>query len=140
MLNLLLPFADEPGTEEALQGILPASPPKPPRPRAPLAAPARPKAPDRITDRVQVTRDLVFAATQTFDAEFTVNDVVRLMTNAATIDPPERLRIRSSIAQCMTMLCDRGEVLKDSQGIGRQQTLWRRVRVNGRASASARAK
>jgi hypothetical protein len=71
-----------------------------------------------------------------------VNDVVSLMTNAATIDPPERLRIRSSVAQCMTMLYDRGEVLKETQGIGRQQTLWRKARVNGRAGAngSARAK
>ncbi|HZT29364.1 MAG TPA: hypothetical protein VFA33_05750 [Bryobacteraceae bacterium] len=131
MLKTLLPFADD-ATEEALRGILPvlapvvAQPPTPPRP---------PEPPQQITDRVQVTRQLVLAATQTFDDQFTVNDVVERMTGSAQIDPPERQRVRSSVAQAMATLFERGEVVKDSQGIGRQQTLWRKASLNGNGTA-----
>ena len=133
MLKALLPFAEDPNMELALLGALQVAPVPAHRTYHPrqkgAAAPARPKAPDRITDRVQVTRELVLAATQTFDQQFTVNDVVGLMTNGATIDPPERLRIRSSIAACLNALDERGEVQKGKSGIGRVQTLWRKVRV-----------
>lgn len=132
MLKALLPFAEDPATEEALRGILPvlapvvAQPPAPPRP---------PEPPQQITDRVQVTRQLVLAATQTFDDQFTVNDLVERMTGNAQIDPPERQRVRSSVAQAMATLFERGEVVKDSQGIGRQQTLWRKASLNGNGTA-----
>lgn len=86
-----------------------------------------PSPPQQITDRVQVTRQLVFAATQTFDDAFTVNDVVERMTGSANVDAGERQRVRSSIAQAMATLHERGEVVKESQGIGRQQTVWRKA-------------
>ena len=122
MLKALLPFAEDPATEEALRGVLPvaATP-------APVVSPPPPAPPQQITDRVQVTRQLVFAATQTFDDAFTVNDVVERMTGSANVDAAERQRVRSSIAQAMATLHERGEVVKESQGIGRQQTVWRKA-------------
>ena len=130
MLKALLPFADDPAIEGSLRGLLPA--PAPPAP--PKREPTPP--PEAITERVQVTRQLVFAATQTFDDTFTVNDIVDRMTNGADIDQPERLRVRSSIAQCMATLHERGEVLKESQGIGRQQSVWRKVNMNGHGNVA----
>ena len=131
MLKALLPFADDPSIEASLRGVLPAPEPPPPPPAKPSLVVQPPEA---ITERVQVTRQLVFAATQTFDDPFTVNDIVERMTNGAQIDQPERLRVRSSVAQCMATLHERGEVLKDSQGIGRQQSIWRKAQLNGHSN------
>ena len=119
MLRALLPFADDAATEEALRAITspPAAPP----------APAPPEPPQQITERVQVTRQLVFAATQTFEDAFTINDVLALMTGGRQIDPPERLRVRSSIAQSMMMLHERGELIRETEGYGRRQGLWRKA-------------
>jgi hypothetical protein len=127
MLKALLPFAEDPATEGSLRNVLPEiQPPEPPPPALPI-----PEPPQQITNRVQVTRQLVFAATQTFDETFTVNDVVERMTGSAHIDLSERQRIRSSVAQAMATLFERGEVLKKEQGIGRQQSIWRKVSLNG---------
>jgi hypothetical protein len=56
-----------------------------------------------------VTRDLVFAATQTFESTFTVNDLMERMANGAVLDKPERQRVRSSVAGAMMALLERGE-------------------------------
>lgn len=123
MLNALLPFADDPATEEALKAItLPAPVPTAPSPEEP---------PQQITERVQVTRQLVFAATQTFDGTFTVNDVMALMTGGRQIDGSERMRIRSSIAQAMMTLYERGELIREAEGIGKRQAVWRKAALNG---------
>lgn len=122
MLKTLLPFADDPATEAALKAI--ALPPPPP------PAPAQPEPPQHITERVQVTGQLVLAATQTFDGTFTVNDVMALMTGGRHIDPPERLRVRSSIAQCMMSLLDRGELIRVAEGIGKRQAIWRKASLD----------
>ncbi len=128
MLKALLPFAEDPATEDALRGVLPIAATPPVR-EPPLPPP--PEPPQQITERVQVTRQLVLAATQTFDDQFTVNDVVDLMTNGAHLDPTERQRVRSSVAQAISTLHERGEIVKESQGIGRQQSMWRRAILNG---------
>ncbi|MCL5744571.1 MAG: hypothetical protein M1541_11695, partial [Acidobacteria bacterium] len=125
MLKALLPFADEPATEDALRGVLPAvEPPAPQKPGAPAP-------PDAITERVQVTRQLVLAATQTFLETFTVNDVMSLMVNGRQIDPGERGRVRASIAQAMVTLHERGELVKEQEHFGRRQTIWRKAQLNG---------
>ncbi len=131
MLKALQPFVDDRAAEEALRAILPD--PKPPRPAAPPEPPraAPPPAPPQvITERVQVTRHLVLAATQTFEDTFTVNDVLALMTGGRQIEPPERFRVRSSIAQCMVGLCERGELVRVADGIGKRQTIWQRAVLN----------
>lgn len=129
MLRALLPFADDPAAEGALRSVLPSM-------QTPSSLPpaARPEPPQRITERVQVTRQLVLAATQTFDGPFTVNDVLHLMAGDRQIDALERTRIRTSIAQAMVSLADRGQLLKERQGTGRSQTTWKRVSLsaNGR--------
>ena len=125
MLKAILPFADDPNTERSLRGILPA--PEPPPVPKPVAAPP----PDAITERVQVTRQLVLAATQTFSAPFTVNDVMALMVNGRQIDGDERGRVRSSIAQAMVTLHERGELVKEQEHFGRRQTIWRKAQLNG---------
>jgi hypothetical protein len=125
MLKALLPFAEDPLTENVLRGILPAvEPPAPPKPVVP-------PPPNAITERVQVTRQLVLAATQTFDETFTVNDVMALMVNGHQIDPDERGRVRSSIAQAMVTLHERGELTKEQEHFGRRQTIWRKAHLNG---------
>jgi hypothetical protein len=68
--------------------------------------------PQQIIERVQVTRQLVFAATQTFGQKFTVNDVMDLMTGSRQIEGGERLRVRQSIAAAMVSLHECGELLK----------------------------
>lgn len=125
MLKALLPFADEGATEDALRGVLPTL--EPPAP----VKPAVPPPPDAITERVQVTRQLVLAATQTFDEPFTVNDVLILMANGRHIDPDERVRVRASVAQAMMTLHERGELVKEQEHFGRRQTIWRRAELNG---------
>ena len=125
MLRALLPFADDNKIEESLRAIVPAlEAPAPPKPEAP-------PPPDAITERVQVTRQLVLAATQTFDETFTVNDVMALMVNGHQIDPDERGRVRSSIAQAIVGLHERGEVVKEQEHFGRRQTIWRKAPLNG---------
>jgi hypothetical protein len=125
MLKALLPFAEDPAAEEGLRSVLPTV--QPPS----LPTPTPPEPPQRITDRVQVTRQLVFAATQTFEDTFTVSDVLALMTGGRLIDTPERLRVRSSIAQCMISLLDRGELIRVAEGIGKRQAIWRKVSLDG---------
>jgi hypothetical protein len=95
-----------------------------------------PEPPQRITERVQVTRQLVLAATQTFEETFTVNDVMALMTGGRQIDPQERLRIRSSIAQSVTTLFDRGELVRESEGYGKRQAVWRKAALNGNGNGA----
>lgn len=125
MLKALLPFAEDPATEAALQTLIPA--PVPP----PVAAPPLlPEPPQQVTERVQVTRQLVFAATQTFEGAFTINDLVTLMTAGRQINPDERRRIRSSIAQCAVSLHERGELIKEEGHFGRKQTVWKAARVS----------
>lgn len=128
MLKAVLPFADDPATEDALRTLLPGiQPPTPyPAPEAPC-----PEPPQAITERVQVTRQLVFAATQTFDDTFTVNDVLALMTGGAVIDGQERQRVRSSIAGAMMVLLDRGELIREVEGFGKRQAIWRKAVLNG---------
>ena len=128
MLKALLPFADDPATEAALKAI--ASPPPVPPP------PSRPEPPQRITERVQVTRQLVFAATQTFDDTFTVNDVLDLMTGQWKIDRPERMRVRCSIAQAMTTLHERGELIREAEGYGKRQAVWRKAALDGNGNGA----
>jgi hypothetical protein len=129
MLKALVPFAEDASAEEVLRALLKTPPPAVPKPQA-VAPP-----PQAITERVQVTRQLVLVATQTFDGPFTVNDVVERMTNGARIDAVERQRVRSSIAQAMAVLHEHGEVVKDSQGIGRQQSVWRKVILGANANS-----
>jgi hypothetical protein len=129
MLKALLPFADEPAAEAALRGILPAPPAPAPGPTA-----KPPEPPQQIVERVQVTRQLVFAATQTFAEKFTVNDVMNLMTGGRHIEGPERLRVRQSIAAAMMTLHERGELLKVVEHNGRSQTVWQKAKLNGSAN------
>lgn len=124
MLKALLPFADDPNTEGSLRSVLPALNPAP-------AKPAVPSPPDAITERVQVTRQFVLAATQTFDEPFTVNDVMTLMVNGRQIEGDERGRVRQSIAQAMATLHERGELTKEQEHFGRRQTIWRKAQLNG---------
>lgn len=126
MLRALLPFADEPAIEESLRGVLPLIELAASRKSEPI-----PEPPQAITERVQVTAQLVFAATQTFEETFTVNNVLALMTGERQIDRQERLRVRQAIADAMIRLHGRGELVKEEQGVGRQQTIWRKAVLNG---------
>ena len=134
MLKAILPFADDAKLEVSLRGILPV-----PEPPAPPKAAVTPPAPDAITERVQVTRQLVLAATQTFDAPFTINDVLALMVNGSQIDPNERVRVRASIGQAMVTLYERGELVKEQEHVGRRQTIWRKAQLNGHNEVGTRA-
>jgi hypothetical protein len=128
MLKALLQYAEEPSAEEALRALLPAPAPNP--------APPRVEPPQQIVERVQVTRQLVFAATQTFGEKFTVNDVMDLMTGGRQIEGRERLRVRQSIAAAMVSLHERGELLKVEEHYGRSQTVWQKAELNGKGHAN----
>jgi hypothetical protein len=131
MLKAVLPFAEDPAAADVLRQVLPAV--ELPRPAAPESAtPTEP--PQQITERVQVTRQLVFAATQTFAGTFTVNDVMALMTGGRQIDRRERLRVRQSIWQAMMSLHERGELIREAEGYGRRQALWRKAVLKGSGS------
>lgn len=124
MLKALLPFADDSAAEDALRGVLP-NPERQAMPEPPAAPP------QVITERVQVTRQLVLAATQTFEDRFTVNDVLALMTGGRDIDSNERQRVRSSIAQCVMSLHERGELIREAEGYGKRQAIWKKAVLNG---------
>jgi hypothetical protein len=87
--------------------------------------------PQQITTRIQVTRQLVFAATQTYEETFTINDVLELMTGGEQLEGKERLRVRQSLAQSMVTLFERGELLREAEGYGKRQAVWRRAVLNG---------
>jgi hypothetical protein len=131
MLKALLPFAEDPATEDALRAVLPAV-----QQPTPLLTPPPAEPPQEITERVQVTRQLVFAATQTFDESFTINDVMSRMTTDRQINPAERTRIRQSIAQAVVSLFERGEVLKEAEHFGRKQTIWKKAALNGNGNGN----
>ena len=119
MLKAMETYVDNPMFEDTLRAVLPnAAPdrPAPPEPRPALPEPP----PQQISQYVQVTRQLVYAAAQTFTDTFTVNDVVDRMVNGAQIDRVERLRVRNSVAQAMITLMERGQLLRENKGIGRQ--------------------
>jgi hypothetical protein len=124
MLKAVLPFAEDPAAASVLRQVLPVVEPVQPATPEP-AAPREP--PQQITERVQVTRQLVFAATQTFEDTFTVNDVMALMTGGRQIDGRERLRVRQSISQAMLSLYERGELIREAEGYGRRQNIWRKA-------------
>ena len=100
---------------------------QPPAPEPEAQAPP----PQQITTRIQVTRQLVFAATQTYEDTFTINDVLELMTGGEQLEGKERLRVRQSIAQSMVTLFERGELLREAEGYGKRQAVWRRAVLNG---------
>lgn len=139
MLKALVPYVEDPKAEATLRGILPAPEPPPPEPPRAAPPPPPPPPPQVVTDRVQVTRQLVLAATQTFEDTFTVNDVLDLMTNGRYIAGPERFRIRSSIAQAMVGLCERGELVRVEEGIGKRQTIWQKAVLDGSKAVGRRA-
>ena len=122
MLKAMVPFLDDPTFADTLRAVLPSIEPPPPPPVV-----HTPPPPQQISQYVQVTRELVYAATQTFDELFTVNDVVDRMLNGRQVDRVERLRIRTSVAGGMIALSERGQLMRESQGIGRKQSIWRRV-------------
>jgi hypothetical protein len=124
MLKALLPFTDDPAIEDSLRGVLPALEPAPPKAALP------PEPPQAITERVQVTRQLVLAATQTFEDTFTVNDVLGLMTGGRQIDKPERQRVRSSVLGAMITLRQHGELIMETQAFGKRQATWRKAVLN----------
>ncbi len=126
MLRALLPYVDDATAEDALRAILPA-----PEPSAPPKVEPPPAPPEFITERVQVTRELVRAAIETFETTFTINDVMDLMTGGRHIDPPERVRVRASIGQAMLSLLERGEVIKEADHFGRRQAIWRKATLQG---------
>ena len=124
MLKAMVPFMEDLTFADTLRAVLPSLDPVP----APaVAPPAAPPPPQQISEYVQVTRELVYAATQTFDGTFTVNDVVDRMLNGRDVDKVERNRIRMSVAGGMIALNERGQVTRELQGIGRKQSIWRAV-------------
>ncbi len=165
LLRRLEVFAADPHVEQILRELMPGAPapsarrqqreqpreaPPPidqdaPKPTVkleaePAPAPApRPAPPDVITDRVQVTRELVFAATQTFDAAFTINDLRDLMTQGREMDLDESVRIRTAIAQSMVSLVERGQVLKVETGNRRQPAIYRKAKLHGASARASRA-
>jgi len=131
MLKAMVPFMEDLTFADTLRAVLPSLDPVP----APaVAAPAAPPPPQQISEYVQVTRELVYAATQTFDDTFTVNDVVDRMLNGRDVDKVERNRIRMSVAGGMIALNERGQVTRELQGIGRKQSIWRAVVHTARGS------
>ncbi|MBZ5619901.1 MAG: hypothetical protein LAQ69_14440 [Acidobacteriia bacterium] len=124
MLKAMVPFMEDHAFADTLRAVLRSLEPAP----APaVVTPRQPPPPQQISECVQVTRQLVYAATQTFDGTFTVNDVVACMLNGREVSKVERARIRMSVAGSMIALGERGELVREHQGVGRQQTVWRRV-------------
>ena len=81
MLKAMVPFLDDPTFADTLRAVLPSIEPPPPPPVV-----HTPPPPQQISQYVQVTRELVHAATQTFDELFTVNDVVDRMLNGRQVE------------------------------------------------------
>lgn len=125
-----------PGLESA-NHVHHAAPPAPPVPAAP--GPAKPPIVEAksVTDRVMVTNQLVYAATQTFADRFTVNDVMARMVGDREVDAVESKRIRSAVTSCLFALLEKGMVDKKTTGNRTTQSLWTKVPI--RAGDHARA-
>lgn len=143
LTKVLLVVEDDPELEETLISVLlPKQPPATERraklgrrlggrafgrkgPREPRQIPPGP--PQAITAPSQVTRNLVFAATQTFDKEFNTTDVVRRMIGETDMPPEQYKVIRSCISQNMLALAKRGELIQVSRGQGHTPSRWSKV-------------
>lgn len=55
----------------------------------------------------------------------------RVLTGGRQIDPAERLRVRSAIAQAMVSLLERGELIREVEGMGNRQAVSRKAKLNG---------
>jgi hypothetical protein len=127
MLELLIPYADDPAMEGVLYGLIPPEEKKlAARKPVPKKSTTIPEPPNHIERATDITRRLVFAGTLTFNNPFTVNDLVDRMVGEATVSEGERQRIRSKVAGLMAKLFELDYVNKYRQGIGKAQTLWRK--------------
>lgn len=82
-----------------------------------------------ITDRAHVTGSHVLAATQLFDAPFSLNELLEKMLGEGfgRMDPGEHRRIRSSVISMIERLEARGEIRKDVAGIGKRPAVYSKV-------------
>lgn len=123
LLENILVFANEVETEDVLRSVLGAHSPV----VTPMPAPATQTS--GVTNRLQITGQLVVAATQTFDGQFTTTDVMRRMLGdrEQEVSPDEQRRIRSSIINMLNRAVERGDVKQISAGIGKRQAVYEKV-------------
>lgn len=139
-LSSMLTYAEDPALEQVLRNLLPGAPATPKLLLPKIKKGAKPKAeepaeeppqqqhegvpPQSISNHVHVTQQLVYAATKTYAAGFTLRDVVNRMVNDAKVPPDEMRRIRSSISSCLIALEGKGMVVKTSAGGPGQAAIW----------------
>ena len=114
-LRVLLPTASDPILAEAIIqscGMLYAAPPPPP---------------PKPVQRVQVTREIIFEASQTFNESFTVRDLITKMLEGQHTAEEEFKRVHTSVAQMMMTMLERGWLLRVEPGVGRRHSLWRKI-------------
>ncbi len=122
--------------EIVLQTLLPP----PPAVVKPATEPRRPaEPPQAIVDRVQITEQLVYAATTVLSEHFVINDIFDLMVKDRTVDSHERRRIRTSIADALMRLLSKGQVSRVAEGAGRRQAVFtNRVQTRQRETRETR--
>ena len=121
-LSLLLDV-DDSILGNALQSLLPKPAP------APVFRSHEPAPPDFVTDRVHVTQQLVFAATQVTESSFTLDEIVEIMIGGRRVNGDERARIRSCVDTLLRTLVQKGKVLKIRQGKGRMPGLYQKIAI-----------
>ena len=110
---------DIPDAEAVLASFL--TPQEPPRPEPP---------PQIITERLQVTRQLVFVGTQAMTGRFKVDDLVDVMMQGRKVHDTERVRIRSCVAAMLVSMVERGEVKKVEEGRGKKPAFFIKAESN----------
>lgn len=123
MLSTLQAFADMPDTEPMLRAVLgEQSPIKGPTPDSGVHKGA-------VTRTVQVTKQLVLAATSMFERTFSLNDLLEKMVGEeyGKLEDLEQKRIRSSVISSINVLIDNGQVRRTMAGVGRRPAVYARV-------------
>lgn len=132
ILKALLPLATDPGFETVLAAVIPPPVKEIPTVHA-IEVPPLPAPPQSIGTYVKITRDLVYAATATFEPgrAFTINDVMERMINGQDVHNKERCRIRQAVWQALNTLVERGLMQREPShqnvGGGLRQSRFSRV-------------
>jgi hypothetical protein len=124
-LALLAEGEEDPDMEVLLQSILnPVQAQEPPLPQ-PVPPPPPPPPP---TQRVMIKADKIYAASQTFDGLFTLNQITDMLCDAEGVtDREEKTRVRSAISSMLAKLASEGRVIHVEKGRGKLQGTFRKV-------------
>lgn len=85
--------------------------------------------PQSISDAVMVTKQLVLAATQTFNKPFTTRELINLMIGDKKPNQAEQSRISQSVSATLVSLSNDGSVTRVKRGYANIPATWQKIDI-----------